>query len=62
MSNEERKSRTIYHACKHAVAAVDTRLARKSAEPYADALAMERQSYVDLGNEIAAELGLDEIG
>lgn len=52
MSETERTQRVTYHACRHAIAAVDEKLARKSSAPFKDALQMERQSYVDLANEI----------
>lgn len=63
MSESERKSRTTYHACRHAIRAVDAKLARrgKSIEEFRDALSMERQGYVDLANEIAKELGLESV-
>ena len=56
MSQEERTQRTIYHACTHAIKAVDDQLSRKSADRFRAALEMERQSYVDLANETAANV------
>ena len=61
MSENERKQRTTYHACKHGIAAVDEKLKRKASAPFTDALQMERQSYVDLANEVAGEFGLESV-
>lgn len=55
MSTDKREALTIYYACTRALERVDQLKDRKSGRDFSPTLHMERQSYVDLANEIAAD-------